>query len=51
MKDSETFAEINNEDMYLLVTLAVGGSDEAIADIGNTEFPAQMAIDYVRYYN
>lgn len=50
VKDSETFASINEEDMYLLVTLAVGGSDEAMADIGNTEFPAQMAVDYVRYY-
>lgn len=50
VKDAETFAEINNEDMYLLVTLAVGGSEEAMADIGNTEFPAQMAVDYVRYY-
>lgn len=49
-KDAEAFASINKEDMYLLVTLAVGGSDEAIADIGNTEFPAQMAVDYVRYY-
>ncbi len=50
-KDAEIFADINGEDMYLLVTLAVGGSEDAIADIGNTEFPAQMAIDYVRYYN
>lgn len=50
-KDATIFEEINNEDMYLLVTLAIGGSDEAIADIANTEFPAQMAIDYVRYYN
>ena len=49
-KDAEIFASINDEDMYLLVTLAVGGSEEAMADIGNTEFPAQMAVDYVRYY-
>ncbi len=49
-KDADTFASINEEDMYLLVTLAVGGSEEAMADIGNTEFPAQMAVDYVRYY-
>lgn len=50
VKDAATFAEINNEDMYLLVTLAVGGSENAMEDIGNTEFPAQMAVDYVRYY-
>lgn len=51
-KDPEIFADINNEDMYILVTLAVGaGNDEAVADIENTEFPAQMLIDYVRYYN
>ena len=50
-KDAETFAEINDEDMYLLVTLAVGGSEEAMEDIESTNFPAQMAIDYVRYYN
>ncbi|MBR7132711.1 MAG: family 16 glycosylhydrolase [Clostridia bacterium] len=50
-KDAETFAEVNNENMYLLLTLAVGGSEEAMEDIGSTNFPAQMAIDYVRYYN
>lgn len=49
-KDATVFEEINNEDMYLLVTLAIGGSDGAIADLENTEFPVQMAIDYVRYY-
>lgn len=49
-KDANIFEEINNEDMYLLVTLAIGGSEEAIADLANTEFPVQMAIDYVRYY-
>ncbi len=49
-KDATVFEEINNEDMYLLVTLAIGGSDSAIADLENTEFPVQMAIDYVRYY-
>ncbi len=49
-KDSETFKKINEEDMYLLVTLAVGGSEEAMADIESTNFPAQMAVDYVRYY-
>ena len=49
-KDTETFDKINAEDMYILLTLAVGGSESAIEGIENTEFPSQMAVDYVRYY-
>ena len=37
------------EDMYLLVNLAVGGAWAGDPD-GNTQFPAQMTIDYIRAY-
>ncbi len=37
------------EDMYLLVNLAIGGKWAGDPD-GNTQFPAQMTIDYIRAY-
>lgn len=48
---TEAQSSINEEDMYLILNLAVGGSSEnQYNNIENTEFPAQMAVDYVRYY-
>ena len=40
---------VSNEEMYLLVNLAVGGWWPGNPD-GSTRFPATMAVDYIRAY-
>ncbi len=40
---------VSNEEMYLLVNLAVGGWWPGDPD-GSTQFPATMAVDYIRAY-
>lgn len=40
---------IPNEDMYLFINTAVGGNWVGEPD-GTTEFPAQMMIEWIRYY-
>ena len=41
--------DVSNEDMYLIVNLALGGSWGGPVD-GSTPFPARYTIDYVRAY-
>jgi hypothetical protein len=35
---------------YLILNLAVGGNFDGQANLNNAEFPAEMAVDYVRVY-
>ncbi|SHO50871.1 family 16 glycosylhydrolase [Anaerocolumna xylanovorans] len=35
---------------YLILNLAVGGTFDGAANLGNAEFPADMEVDYVRVY-
>lgn len=51
-KATHSFSDGNvaDEDMYLLVNLAVGGSWPGSPD-GSTSFPARLTIDYIRAYS
>ncbi len=48
-RNSHSNGNVAWEDMYLLVNLAVGGWWPGDPD-GNTQFPANMKIDYIRAY-
>ena len=41
---------VSNEEMYLIVNLALGGSWGGKVDDGSTPFPARYEIDYIRAY-
>ena len=47
--NSYSSGNVSNEDMYILVNLAIGGAWAGSPD-GSTPFPANFTIDYIRAY-